>query len=61
MEAAKRTAEACEVKVCDVYAKWKQMAEIGIDTTLLLLNYINHPTREMNRLTAFMLLDCMLS
>lgn len=46
-----------EIPVCDVYAKWKAMAAAGVDTTDLLANYINHPTRELNRLTAYALLE----
>lgn len=39
------------VKVCDVYSKWKDMSKTQ-DTTLLLANRINHPTKEMHRLFA---------
>lgn len=45
------------VKVCDVYAKWKDMHNAGIDTTELLSNYANHPIRELHTLTATMLID----
>lgn len=38
------------VTVCDVYAAWKRLAYYGVDTTALLCNHINHPTREMHRL-----------
>ena len=57
MEAARSTAESCGVTVCDCYAKWKAMAADGIDTTLLLANYINHPTREMHKVFADMLYE----
>ena len=43
--------EAEIVAVCDVYSKWKEMAKTK-DTTLLLANRINHPTREMHQLFA---------
>lgn len=59
-EKAKETAQRCGAKVCDVYAIWEQMAENGIDTTALLSNYVNHPTREMNHLFADSLLRVML-
>lgn len=36
------------------------MKEIGIDTTELLANKIDHPTREMNWLFAIMLVDIMI-
>ena len=46
------TAEKNGCVVCDCYGVWKQMAESGIDTTELLCNYINHPTRQLHRLFA---------
>jgi len=59
-EAAKKVALDAGVKICDVYAIWERMAENGIDTTALLANHINHPTREMNHLFADSLLRVML-
>lgn len=41
--------------VCDCYAVWNQMEESGIDTTALLCNRINHPSRQLHRLFADML------
>ena len=43
------------VPVIDVYAKWKELESYGIDTSLLLCNYINHPTRKMHYLFANMI------
>lgn len=60
-EAGKKVAEECGVKVCDVYAKWKTMYENGVDITMLLSNDINHPTREMNKLFAYSLIETMMS
>ena len=60
VDAAKKVAEELEIPVCDVYAKWKRMAALGVDTTDLLSNYINHPTREMNRLFAYSLIETMM-
>lgn len=54
---AKKTAEEYGVKVCDVYSLWKKMEKAGVDITSLLSNYLNHPVREMNKLTAFMLVE----
>ncbi|MBQ7387310.1 MAG: SGNH/GDSL hydrolase family protein [Clostridia bacterium] len=51
MTAAKALAERMDVTVCDCYAKWKKLAETE-DTTKLLINRINHPTREMHKLFA---------
>lgn len=41
-----------EVPVCNCYEKWKRLFGAGVDTTALLANCINHPTREMHRLFA---------
>jgi len=60
LDAAKKLAEKLGVKVCDVYSKWKKMAALGVNTTELLANKINHPTRKMNWLFATSLLDTML-
>ncbi len=59
IEIGKQTAEKYGVKVCDVYGKWKRMAEYGVDITELLANYINHPTRDMNYLFAYSLVETM--
>ncbi len=60
LEAAKELAKKHDVKICDVYAKWKKLYAYGVNTTELLSNKINHPTREMNWLFATSLLDTML-
>lgn len=52
MDAARACARAHDISVCDCYALWKAMAEEGQDTTQLLVNRINHPTREMHSLFA---------
>jgi len=59
LDAAVRTAVSCGVTVCDVYGKWKCLADNGVRTTDLLSNHINHPTREMNWLAAYSLVECM--
>lgn len=51
MESAVRLAEEMGVPVCDCYAKWKKLAETE-DTTMLLINRINHPTPGMHELFA---------
>lgn len=53
-------ANECGVVICDLHRKWNTLAAYGIDTDRLLSNYINHPTREMTRLTARTLLETML-
>ncbi|MBE5776594.1 MAG: GDSL family lipase [Clostridiales bacterium] len=60
MDAVRRLCRDKRVTLCDCYAKWKQMEKYGVDTTDLLSNYINHPTRTMNRLFAVSLLETMM-
>ena len=56
IESAVKLAESMNVTVCDCYAKWKELAKTQ-DTTMLLANRINHPTREMHELFAQSLFD----
>ena len=51
MNAAKELAHEMNVPVCDCYSKWKKLAETE-DTTMLLVNRINHPVPEMHELFA---------
>ena len=60
MEVARKAAADCDVRVCDVYAKWKLMEANGVDTTELLSNHINHPIRELNWLFAYSLVEEMM-
>lgn len=39
------------ITVCDCYSKWKKLSETE-DTTMLLANRINHPSKEMHTLFA---------
>ncbi len=57
IEYGKRAANECDVRICDVYSKWKMLAKNGVDTTELLSNKINHPKREMHRLFAYSLIE----
>lgn len=52
VDAARELAAGRGLPVADAYAVWKGMAGRGTDTTCLLANYINHPTREMHALFA---------
>lgn len=61
LEAAKALCKEMAIPVCDCYAIWKKLSENGVDTTELLSNKINHPTREMNRLFAVELVRTMFS
>ncbi len=59
IDAAKELCEKHNIPVCDCYAIWKNLAKNGVDTTELLANKINHPTREMNKLFAIELVRTM--
>ncbi len=52
MAAARETAKKCGATLCDCYAKWKRLAEIGADTDVLLSNGVNHPTPALHNLFA---------
>lgn len=56
---AKEVAKENDVKVCDVYSKWKKMAKGGVDTTELLANKLNHPIRPLHYLYAISLIETM--
>lgn len=57
IKSAKEVCKEYDVKVCDCYTKWKILYENGVDTTELLANKLNHPSREMNWLFAFSILE----
>lgn len=57
VETAVQTAHELGVPVCDCYSIWKSMRKNGIDTTALLSNHLNHPTRNMHWLFAFKLAE----
>ncbi len=59
VEIAKSVAKENQVPVCDVYERWSLLKKAGVDTTELLSNKLNHPTREMNWMTAFSLAETM--
>ena len=59
MSAAVALAQEMDVTVCDCYARWKKLAETE-DTTLMLINRINHPTSEMHELFAESLYEMLL-
>lgn len=61
MEAARAVCREHGVRVCDCYQKWKLLAESGVDTTRLLCNHINHPSREMSWLFATSLVETMMT
>ena len=50
-EKIKELAEEMGVEVCDCYSEWKKLSETQ-DTTMLLVNRINHPIAQMHQLFA---------
>lgn len=61
MNVAKQVCLEKGVRICDCYEKWKQLYNSGVNVTELLSNKLNHPSREMHWLFAYMLVDTMLS
>lgn len=59
MQAARAAAEEEAIPLCDVYAKWMNLYQNGVDITDLLSNYLNHPTRKMHNLFAYSLVETM--
>ena len=61
IEAARKLCKEENIPICDCYAIWKQLSAGGVDTTALLANHINHPTRQMHWLFAYELVRTMLA
>ena len=55
--AAKNSCEKYGVKVCDLYNVWEAMEAAGVNTTELLANKLNHPTREMHYYIAMKIVE----
>ena len=60
INAARELCGKMNIPVCDCYAIWKRLAECGANTTELLSNKINHPTRKMNKMFSYELVKTML-
>ena len=58
MDAARKKAAEYDIPVADAYAAWKQLDAYGIDTTQLLCNWINHPSRKMHALFSDTIQSC---
>ena len=54
---AKEVCEKHGVCICDLYAVWQAMAQSGVNTTELLSNKLNHPTREYHSYIAMKLVE----
>lgn len=59
VDRAKSAAEKYGVAVCDAFSLWQSMSAGGVNTTELLANYINHPTRDMQTLFAYKIVETM--
>ena len=59
MDTARAVARETDIPLCDVYAMWQTMEKAGVDTTELLANSLNHPTRDMHWLFAHELVKTM--
>lgn len=60
VDAAREVAREAGVPIADAYADWQAMERAGVDTTALLSNHINHPTREMHHLFANRIIEQLL-
>ena len=60
MENSVNLAKEMGISVCDCYYEWKKLNKTT-DTTMLLENRINHPTREMHELFAWQLIHTILN
>ena len=59
VEAARALAAELGVTVADAYAKWKALETEGMDITVNLANYINHPSRELHQIFADVLFEAL--
>ncbi len=53
IDGARELCKEMDIPVCDCYSLWKKLSESGVDTTELLSNKLNHPTRDMNKMFAY--------
>ena len=53
IDAAHELCKSKGIPICDCYSLWKALYSGGVDTTELLINKINHPTPDMNKLFAY--------
>ena len=60
VDTAREVAREAGVPIADAYAEWQAMERAGIDTTALLSNHINHPTREAHDIFVKKILDQLL-
>jgi len=56
-DTARDVANKYGVRVCDVYRSWELLSAAGVNTTELLANKLNHPTRDMHLYVAIKLIE----
>ena len=59
MQAARDAAASENVVLVDAYDRWCKLHDAGVDTTALLANHVNHPSRQMHQLFADALFEAM--
>lgn len=60
VDAAREIAREAGVPIADAYAHWQALEHAGADTTALLSNHINHPTRKMHKVFVHKIIEQML-
>ena len=56
-DGAKEVAKKYGVEVIDLFSVWGKLKDLGVDTTMLLSNDINHPIREYHYYMAIKLVE----
>ena len=59
-EVAKESCKKYGVTVCDLHTVWEKLIALGVNTTELLANKLNHPIREFHYYMAIKLVETML-
>lgn len=59
-DVAKEVSEKHGAAVCDLYSVWEKASALGINTTELMANKLNHPIRELHYYIATKLIETML-
>jgi len=57
VEAAKAEAAKRNIPVADAYKRWQALEKAGVDTTQMLSNHINHPTKDAHNIFVEALMD----
>lgn len=60
MKTAVKVSKEYGVKICDLYPVWEKLIALGVDTTELLANKLNHPIREIHYYIAVKLVETIL-